>query len=71
MDEHTDVSVTNPPTFQGLTLWCGDSLPVHVDDFMNSRDLRELIQNPTLRAVTIARLRSVADLLAEEEADDA
>lgn len=65
------VAVVNKPDFQGLTIWCGDSLPVHVDDFMGSRDLRDLIQNPTLRAVTIARLRSVADLLDQEDEDDA
>lgn len=65
-DELAQVSVTHPPTFQGLTLWCGDSLPVHVDDFMDADDLRDLIQNPTLRAVVVARLRSVADLLASE-----
>ena len=64
------IQVGHPPTFQGLTLWCGDSLPVHVDDFMGSRDLRDLIQNPTLRAVTVARLRSVADLLAAEDQED-
>lgn len=59
----SEVTVTNEATFQGLTIWCGDSLPVHVDDFMDSVDIRDLIRNPTLRAVVVARLRSVADLL--------
>lgn len=67
-----DVCVTHPQHFPGLTIWCGDTLPVHVDDFIEGRDLRDLIQNPTLRAVTIARLRSVADLLAQtDEGNDA
>lgn len=62
-------TVKNGPEFQGLTLWLGDRLPVHVDDFMTGADLRDLIANPTARAVTIARLRSVAELLETTEAD--
>lgn len=57
-------TVKNGAEFQGLTLWLGDRLPVHVDDFMAGADLRDLIVNPTARAVAVARLRSVADLLA-------
>lgn len=64
-------TVKNGPEFQGVTLWLGDRLPVHVDDFMTGADLRDLIVNPTARAVAVARLRSVADLLATptEEAE--
>lgn len=61
-------TVKNGPEFQGLTLWLGDRLPVHVDDFMTTSDLGDLIVNPTARAVAVARLRSVANLL--EEASD-
>lgn len=66
----TTVTVDNPATFQGLTLWCGDSMPVHVDDFMGTQDLHDLIRNPVLRAVLVARLRAVADLLDSKAEDE-
>lgn len=70
LETSVNITVTRPTAYQGLTIWCGDSLPVHVDDFAAGEDLRDLIQNPILRAVTVTRLRAVADLLDGAEGDD-
>lgn len=59
------VTVAQAATYQGVTLWLGDSIPVQVDDDMS--DLRGYIFEPIQRAVTIARLRTIADLLEDGE----
>lgn len=58
-----DVVIGQPSEIQGVILLVGDSLPVQVDDFVGADDLQDWLCNPIMRAVAVARLRTIADLL--------
>lgn len=58
-----DIVYGQPSEMQSVTLWVGDSLPVQIEDFAGAQDLQDWIGNPIMRAVVIARLRTIADLL--------
>ena len=57
------VRVTRAEEYQGLTIWLGDGAPCTVDDRSRPEDVADWISHPIQRAVTIARLRAVADAL--------
>jgi hypothetical protein len=60
----SDISVSHPGAYEGLTIWVGDGItPVHVDSTVHASDLREYFKDPIVRAVAVARLRATADAL--------
>lgn len=65
-----DIVVGQPSSMQSVTLWVGDSLPIQVEDFATATDLQDWAANPILRAVAIARLRTIADLLEQPMGND-
>lgn len=65
-----DVVYGQPSEMQSVTLWVGDSLPVTIEDFAGAQDPQEWVHNPIMRAVTVARLRTIADLLEQPQGGD-
>lgn len=62
-----DILAATRPNYQGVTIWVGDNLPLYVDDDMSPGDLREMIGKGITRAVLVARLSAIVEIL---DADD-